>query len=110
MNEVFVIRNQHGHYWGKSKAWVDGSDPKAVLRVKHQDEGVNTLVELSTKDVELRGEVVAAELGPKNEPLLEVSEVPLPLPLEETDAGKEAADGEADAPAPSGQPQVVGGA
>lgn len=78
MEEVFVIRNQHGHYWGKSKAWVDGADPRAVLRVKHRDEGVNTLVELSAKDVELRGEVVPAELGPKGEPVLEVSGVPLP--------------------------------
>lgn len=83
MSDVFVIRNQHGHYWGKGKAWVDGSDPRAVLRVKHQDEGINTLVELSAKDVELRGEVVPAELGPKGEPVLEISDTPLPEPVAE---------------------------
>jgi hypothetical protein len=82
MSDVFVIRNQDGHYWGKARAWVDGADPRAVFRVKHQDEGVNTLFELSAKDVGLRGEVVAAELGPKGEPLLEVSDVPLPAPPE----------------------------
>ena len=43
MTEVFVIRNQLGHYWGKSKAWVDGSQPKQVLRSAHRDEAVNTL-------------------------------------------------------------------
>lgn len=84
MNEVYVIRNQLGHYWGKSKTWVDGRDPRAVLRVKHQDEGINSLFELSAKDVELRGEVLAAELGPKGEPVLEISDIPLPTPPEET--------------------------
>ncbi|MBN7798895.1 hypothetical protein [Parahaliea mediterranea] len=92
MSDVFVIRNQHGHYWGKSKAWVDGSDPRAVLRVKHQDEGINTLVELSAKDVTLRGEVMPAELGPKGEPVLEVSDTPLPQPVAEADGGADAGD------------------
>lgn len=82
MSDVYVIRNQQGHYWGKGKAWVDGSDPRAVLRVKHHDEGVNTLVELSARDVTLRGEVVPAELGPRGEPVLDVSDIPLPQPEE----------------------------
>ena len=29
MTDVFVIRNQLGHYWGKSKTWVDGSEAGA---------------------------------------------------------------------------------
>ncbi|WP_193940630.1 hypothetical protein [Parahaliea mediterranea] len=90
MTEVFVIRNQLGHFWGKSKAWVDGRDPRAVLRVKHQDEGINTLFELSAKDVELRGEVVPAELGPKGEPVLQVSDIPLPV-APEAEAASDAA-------------------
>ena len=79
MSEVFVIRNQLGHYWGKSKAWVDGSEPRGVQRLKHEDEAVNLLFELSSKDFELRGEVVAAELGDRGEPLVEPSEHPLPV-------------------------------
>ncbi len=86
MTDVFVIRNQLGHFWGKPKAWVDGSDPRAVWRVKHQDEGINTLFELSAKDVQLRGEVVAAELGARGEPVLEVSEIPLPTPPSTNDS------------------------
>lgn len=78
MAEVFVIRNQLGHYWGKSKAWVDGSDARAVQRVKHQDEAINLLFELSSKDIELRGEVVAAALTERGEPEVSVSEHPLP--------------------------------
>ena len=54
MTDVFVVRNQHGHYWGKAKVWVDGSSPKTVLRTRHQDEALNTLFELSSRDIELR--------------------------------------------------------
>ena len=78
MNEVFVIRNQLGHYWGKSKMWVDGNDPKASMRLKHHDEALNTLFELSSKDVELRGEILPVELNSRGYPVLEVSAVPLP--------------------------------
>tara|TARA_R110002110_G_scaffold110071_4_gene274443 strand:- start:71080 stop:71394 length:315 start_codon:yes stop_codon:yes gene_type:complete len=80
MSDVFVIRNQLGHYWGKSKAWVDGRDARAVQRVKHQDEAVNLLFELSSKDVDLRGEVVTAAVDERAEPLLEPSSNPLPQP------------------------------
>ena len=84
MTEVFVIRNQLGHYWGKKKLWVDGGDARTVLRVKHRDEAVNTLFELSSKDIDLRGEITAARLSPKGEPMVEISDTPLPaIPGEE---------------------------
>ncbi len=79
MTDVFVIRNQLGHYWGKGKAWVDGNDARAVMRAKHRDEAVNTLFELSSKDFELRGEVIAAQLSERGEPVIEPSQIPLPM-------------------------------
>ncbi len=87
MTEVFVVRNQQGHYWGKAKLWVDGAEPRTVLRSKYRDEAVNTLVELSSKDVDLRGEIVAAPLNERGEPVLEVSQIPLPLTAEPDAAG-----------------------
>ena len=78
MTDVYVIRNQHGHYWGKSKEWVSGAEPRTVLRAKHEDQAINTLFELSAKDIELRGEVVAAELSERGEPIIETSQIPLP--------------------------------
>ena len=78
MTDVFVIRNQQGHYWGKSKEWLDGSDNRTVLRTRHEDEAVNTLFELSAKDIDLRGEVIAAELDQRNHPIIEPSAIPLP--------------------------------
>ena len=85
MTEAYVIRNQLGHYWGKSKAWVDGSQPRLVLRTKHRDEAVNTLFELSSKDFELRGDVIAVELSERGEPMIEPSQNPLPLEPETQD-------------------------
>ena len=84
MTQVFVIRNQHGHYWGKAKEWVSGSEPKTVMRARHQDDAVNTLFELSSKDMELRGEVSAVELTERGEPMIEPSQAPLPLEAQES--------------------------
>jgi hypothetical protein len=107
MTDVFVIRNQLGHYWAKSKAWVDGSEARAVMRAKHEDEAINTLFELSSKDFELRGEVVAAELGERGEPIIESSQIPLPMaaeaeePITTADEPGEAAEAPQPAPEPS---------
>ncbi len=90
MTEVFVIRNQLGHYWGKSKAWVDGAEPRAVMRSPHRDEATNTLVELSARDIDLRGEVLAVALGERGEPEVEASDIPVPLTPEQI-AAEEAA-------------------
>jgi hypothetical protein len=91
MSELFVIRNQLGHYWGKGKAWVDGSEARAVMRASHRDEAVNTLVELSSKDFELRGEVVQVKANPRGEPVIEPSQIPLPVdPEDGEDAVEEA--------------------
>lgn len=77
MTDVFVVRNQLGHYWGKAKIWVDGSSPKSVLRTPYQDEAVNTLFELSSRDIELRGEVFPTTLSERGEPVIEPSQIPL---------------------------------
>jgi len=85
MSEVYVVRNQHGHYWGKGKHWVSGDEARAVMRASHQDDALNTLFELSAKDMELRGEVLAVPLTGKGEPDIEPSQVPLPG-IEDADA------------------------
>jgi hypothetical protein len=77
MTDVFVVRNQLGHYWGKAKLWVDGSSPKAVMRTRHEDEAINTLFELSSRDIELRGAVIAVSLSERGEPVIEPSQIPL---------------------------------
>ena len=88
MSDVFVVRNQLGHYWGKKKRWVDGTNPRSVMHTKHQDESTNTLFELSSHDTELRGEVIETQLTEKGEPLVEPSEILLP---EEPEPGQDGA-------------------
>lgn len=85
MTDVFVVRNQHGHYWGKAKLWVDGYEPRAVMRTQHRDEAINTLFELSSKDIDLRGEVIAAQVTERGDPIIEPSATPLPQSPDDQD-------------------------
>jgi len=78
MSEIYVIRNQLGHYFAKSKDWTDGRDGQAVAQFKYRDEALNTMVELSSKDIDLRAEIVTSELTEKGRLNLQVSEHPLP--------------------------------
>jgi hypothetical protein len=100
MTEVYVVRNQLGHYWAKSKTWVDGSDARVVMRAKHEDQAINTLFELSSRDIELRGEVLPAALGERGEPIIEASQIPLSL---EPEAESEQAPEPPAEPAPEAQ-------
>ncbi len=104
MTDIFVIRNQLGHYWGKAKLWVDGSEPKTIMKLKHSDEAINTLFELSSKDIELRGEIIEAELNKRGEPLVEASENPLPAVPGEPVIELEAENSEVDSDAESASP------
>ncbi len=80
MSGAFVIRNQLGHYWGKSGSWVKGERAGQVACWIYEDEAVNTLFELGSQDTDLRGEVLLTETEdqlPKN---LKISELPVPKP------------------------------
>ncbi|MFT4767704.1 MAG: hypothetical protein ACI8RN_000833 [Glaciecola sp.] len=83
---VFVIRNQLGQFWTRAGEWVDGREPQRLLKIKHHDEAVNQLVELSAKDIELRGEVFACDLDARKEPAVEASAHLTPTLAEKTAA------------------------
>ena len=78
MERNFILRNQDGHYWGRGKEWIDGSDPARVAQYKHRDEASNTVFELSSKDFGLRAEILTVRLKYGKLPKLELSQVPLP--------------------------------
>ncbi len=100
MSDVFVVRNQLGQYWGKKKRWVDGTKPRTVAHFKHEDEGLNQLVELSSKDIELRGEVAGVALDERGVPVVEPSEHLIPeeeeLLTETASGGEDGGAGTAD--------------
>ena len=78
MSTVFIVSNHHGHYWGRGKRWVDGQDSSRVLALTHRDEAVNSVFELSSKDVLLRCDILTLNLVDGKLPKLEVSTIPLP--------------------------------
>lgn len=87
---VFVIRNQLGQYWTRSSEWVDGREPQRLMKLKHHDEAVNQLVELSSKDVDLRGEALSCTLNDRGEPDVEPSAQLTPTLAEKAAAEKAA--------------------
>lgn len=78
MTTHYIIRNQLGHYWGRGKRWTDGRDTGKVFAPSHLDEAVNTVFELSAKDVLLRCEIQGVTTVDGKLAKLDISEHPLP--------------------------------
>lgn len=74
MTEVYIIRNQHQLYLDKQGAWVDGSDSHQLYRTRFKDEAINTKVELSVRQPELRLTLVAGVLDERSQ----ISLTPVP--------------------------------
>jgi hypothetical protein len=87
---VFLIRNQLQQFWTRAGEWVDGREPQRIIKFRHRDEALNQLVELSARDVDLRGEVISCELNGRGDPVVEASKHATPTLAEK--AAQEAAD------------------
>ena len=83
MSGVFIIRNQLGHYWGKSGSWVKGDRVGQVACWTHKDEAVNTLFEIGSQDTDLRGEVMLTETE-EQPPIWKSANTPCPKPTRAT--------------------------
>lgn len=81
MPNVLVIQNQHGHYLGKQQQWLDGHDKRLLFRTVHQDEAVNVIFELSSKDILLRATPRECELDDSKQPIVKAGP---PVPGENT--------------------------
>jgi len=91
VDRSFILKNQDGHYWGRSKEWVDGSDRSRVAQYQHRDEASNTVFELSSKDFGLRAEILEMTLKEGKLPKLTISQIPLPGLEEEKEGENEEA-------------------
>ncbi len=87
MATVFVIQNQHGHFLGKQQQWLDGRDRRLLYRSVHHDEVVNTIFELSSKDITLRASAMECELDDNKQPQVEAGP-----PLFDDDQGEDDGD------------------
>jgi hypothetical protein len=75
---AFVIKNQQGLYLNKQQEWVDGTDNHVLYRSRHRDEALNTVFEVSSRDIHLRAETVICELDAKGNPALATAETLTP--------------------------------
>lgn len=71
MSQVFVIRNQVGLYLSKQREWVSGHDPQQLYRSAHKDEAINTVFEVTAKDLYLRAAPLECDLNDKGQPVVE---------------------------------------
>lgn len=76
MASVFVVKNQLGLFLSKQQEWVNGSDSHTLYRTAHRDEAINTVFEVSSRDIYLRAEALACECDEKGNPLVTVTAAP----------------------------------
>ncbi|MCB1666810.1 MAG: hypothetical protein R3E73_02910 [Porticoccaceae bacterium] len=69
----FLIKNCNRQYLAKDLTWVPAStchNSQPLFHTPFRDVALNQLVELNTKDFQLRAEVVNCELDEKNRPII----------------------------------------
>ena len=77
--KVFVIRNHLEQYLDKKNNWLAGSEPAKLYRSDFHDEALNTLIEVNSKDINLRGEILEVSIDEKKRPEVQVSKNALKL-------------------------------
>ena len=82
---VYVIKNQSGQFLNKQQEWVAATDNHALYRTAHRDEAVNTVFEVSSKDIYLRAEAVACPVDAKGQPVPQHADLLSPRPETATD-------------------------
>lgn len=70
MSSAYVIRNQLGQYLTRKGEWVSGKDAGALFHQPWFDQALNHLIEINSKDIELRGKVVELDMDDKGRPLV----------------------------------------
>ncbi len=76
---VFVIKNQNNQYLDKHSGWLSGKDAHLLFRVDHHDQALNTLLEINSKDISLRGRIIEVDTDEKKNPVVEVCESAIAL-------------------------------
>ena len=71
MKAAYVIRNQLGQYLTRKGEWVSGRDTGILFHQPWYDQALNQLIEINSKDIELRGKVVELKLDDKARPIVE---------------------------------------
>jgi len=70
MANTYVICNQQGQYLTRKDEWVSGKDSAVLYHDIHHDQTLNQLIEINSKDIALRGEIVTLALDDKKRPVV----------------------------------------
>jgi len=70
--KTYVLQAQNNYILDRELEWPSEIIAKRIFNTPHRDIALNQLVELNTKDVNLRAKVVECELGPNGVPILSV--------------------------------------
>ncbi|HUH37504.1 MAG TPA: hypothetical protein VL027_06120 [Spongiibacteraceae bacterium] len=90
MSQVFIVRNQQGLYLSKQREWISGSDAQHLYRTAYKDDAINTVFEVSSKDVHVRATAVACALNDKGQPIVDRDAGPPADALSENPADNQA--------------------
>ncbi len=69
----YLLQNDRGEFLDKSLEWVPGARADEVFQTPHRDVALNQLVELTTRDFNLRARVVSCELDDRGRPRLQLT-------------------------------------
>ncbi len=67
---LYLIENQCGQLLSQELTWIDASETDALFSSPHKDQAINQLVELSSRDISLRGKVIHCAVDDRGRPLL----------------------------------------
>lgn len=67
---VFILQNQHQQYLEKSLEWNNEANANQLFKTPHMDVALNQLMELNSKDIQLRVSVISCELNSAGNPVL----------------------------------------
>ena len=70
MTEVYLLQNNDGLFLNKQQEWVDGSDANSLYKTAYKDDAINTKVELTVKNPQLRIKTLLCSTSDRGTPFL----------------------------------------
>jgi|GEM_PF-5914312 len=72
MISIYILKNQHNHFLLKSGEWIaPKNNDRSLFNTQHKDEAINTKIEISVKDADIRVTVVETQLNEKKAPIID---------------------------------------
>lgn len=67
---LYILKNQHDQLLNRQLEWVAGCPASQLFCSPHRDIAINQLIELNSRDINLRAEIIACETDAKGFPVV----------------------------------------